>query len=382
MGQYKRRMTAVCCALLFAEPVCAFWPVLDFGEIIPIVQNVSTSLESLSKTKKQLDELKQGLNSIGTNIREISKFAADIRNTVSEAGAIVSQATGDINDTLGTDITIQDDINNAINKINNIQQGLVDDVVNNVEAAAETGSKASGGAATGIDQAQKNTDKAEDGLKKLNQKQKAKKESAPAEEQLPTEEEEEEEEIPNNDDAIKADMVEMVETAKDMSKKMAEQLDDVFEAGIQALQRNNKTNQETLDEINRIISLAEKLNKQEKAEFRHRVIELKDRRLSLLGRGSEIIEGARDAYRVQYRNKIEDGYKNYVNMITQYAKGDITRDELLKTGEKFKKEAASIDVTPDKSVIDKLQNEIKTFSADLNKLKADVVAAEEKVLES
>ena len=58
MGKCKRHTAIIlCCAsFLINKPAYAFWPVLDFGEIIPIVSNVTTSLDSLSQTKSQLTE--------------------------------------------------------------------------------------------------------------------------------------------------------------------------------------------------------------------------------------------------------------------------------------------------------------------------------------
>ena len=86
MGKCKRHTAIIlCCAsFLINKPAYAFWPVLDFGEIIPIVSNVTTSLDSLSQTKSQLTELKNSLKAIGDSIDTISQFSQDLRNNLND----------------------------------------------------------------------------------------------------------------------------------------------------------------------------------------------------------------------------------------------------------------------------------------------------------
>lgn len=172
MGKSKRHTAIIlCCAsFLINKPAYAFWPVLDFGEIIPIVSNVTTSLDSLSQTKSQLTELKNSLKAIGDSIDTISQFSQDLRNNLDDIADIADESVGIVNDTLGTDINVQEGFTNAIDKVNNAQTDFVNNVVDQTQGALDKAESAADKGSSGIDAAQSAGADAEDFLNKAQEK--------------------------------------------------------------------------------------------------------------------------------------------------------------------------------------------------------------------
>ena len=282
MGKCKRHTAIIlCCAsFLINKPAYAFWPVLDFGEIIPIVSNVTTSLDSLSQTKSQLTELKNSLKAIGDSIDTISQFSQDLRNNLDDIADIANESAGIVNDNLGTNIDIQNGVTDVIDKVNNVQSGLVNNVVEQTQGALNQADGMADKATSGIDTAQKTGKDAEDLLNKAQEKtqkpntdteksgsQGISGSSAPVSSQPEAvEEEEEEEEIPDINDmvALREEIKAGFAVARDENKKMAEQLNDVMDASVSALNKTTEESRLALEKLAQAVRDTDRLDKQDK----------------------------------------------------------------------------------------------------------------------
>ena len=92
-------------------------------------------------------------------------------------------------------------------------------------------------------------------------------------------------------------------------------------------------------------------------------------------------KAAKNRYR-EYKNKVEDGYKNYENIAIAYIKGDIDKLEFQKAGSTLKKNVKSINITPDKLVINELNNSMKLFQDELTVFNNQVKEAEDKYMKA
>lgn len=396
MGKCKRHTAIIlCCAsFLINKPAYAFWPVLDFGEIIPIVSNVTTSLDSLSQTKSQLTELKNSLKAIGDSIDTISQFSQDLRNNLDDIADIADESVGIVNDTPGTDKNVQEGFTNAIDKVNNAQTNFVNNAVDQTQGALDKAESAADKGSSGIDAAQNAGADAEDFLNKAQEKtqkpnadteksgsQEISGSSTPVSSQPEAvEEEEEEEEIPDINDmaALREEIKAGFVVARDENKKMAEQLNDIMDASINVLNKTAGENRAVLDELTQVIRDTDRLDKQGKKVLLKKIAELQVRRQQLSDRMIAVAESAKEEYNLEYQNKIADGIDNYEKVIERYLRGDASREEVISAGEKLKEDAALLNVAPDKGIIAELNKEAEILKSEFAAMAAEIKKTEKK----
>lgn len=396
MGKCKRHTAIIlCCAsFLINKPAYAFWPVLDFGEIIPIVSNVTTSLDSLSQTKSQLTELKNSLKAIGDSIDTISQFSQDLRNNLDDIADIANESAGIVNDNLGTNIDIQNGVTDVIDKVNNVQSGLVNNVVEQTQGALDQADGMADKATSGIDTAQKTGKDAENLLNKAQEKtqkpntdteksgsQGISGSSAPVSSQPEAvEEEEEEEEIPDINDmaALREEIKAGFAVARDENKKMAEQLNDVMDASVSALNKTTEESRLALEKLAQAVRDTDRLDKQDKEVLEKKIGELQVRQQRLADRMIAVAESAKEEYNLEYQNKIADGIDNYEKVIERYLRGDASREEVISAGEKLKEDAALLNVAPDKGIIAELNKEAEILKSEFAAMAAEIKKTEKK----
>ena len=125
MCEYKRPIAILCCcaSLLPVKQAHAFWPVLDFGEIIPIVSNVTTTLDSLSQAKEQLKQLEDAIRAIGESIDTINQFSQDLRKNIQDMTGIINDIQDTVNVIPGVDADFGN-ITDTLNQANEMQSGF------------------------------------------------------------------------------------------------------------------------------------------------------------------------------------------------------------------------------------------------------------------
>jgi hypothetical protein len=188
------------------------------------------------------------------------------------------------------------------------------------------------------------------------------------------EEEEEEEEVSVEEENAKIEAVkESIYNALQNCKEIKVQFNDLLDLSISSIQENSNANSKTLDNITLVINRAEKLNETEKNNFINEVKDIKEKELKLTDSLIGIVDGIKISYNTAYKNKIEDGYKNYEKIAIAYIKGDISKKEFQDAGKKMKADAKAIDVEPDKMVIAEVGEKIKEIQDELisltNKIK-------------
>ena len=167
MGECKRQIAILCCcfSLFLNKPAYAFWPVFDFGEIIPIVQNVTTTVDSLSAAKEQLAQLEGALKAIGESIDTINQFSQELQKSIGNITSIVNEVPGTMNLVPGVDVDLSS-VTDTLNEANNIQSGLANDLANQTNGVLETAEDLNKQVSSGIDSAQQGAHQAQDFLDK------------------------------------------------------------------------------------------------------------------------------------------------------------------------------------------------------------------------
>ncbi len=203
--------------------------------------------------------------------------------------------------------------------------------------------------------------------------------TAPIELDLQIEEEEEEEEVSIEEEKAKIEAVkESIKNALQNCKDINVQFNDLLDLSINSIQQNSDANSKTLEKIAQVINSAEKLDISEKNAFLGEVKIIKEKELKLTDNLIGIVDGVKTSYNSSYKNKIEDGYKNYEKLAIAYIKGDVSQKEFQEAGKKLKKDAKTLEMTPDRMVIAEVDKKIKEIQIELLGLTKKIKQAEEK----
>ena len=439
MGKFKRLVAVLfCCAtLIHSQPAKAFWPVFDFIDTVPIFSQISTVIGSLKNLKEQLVQLKENLKALGDQINSIAAFAKEIGDLIEEAAATVAEGVNFVNETLGTDIDIGNKLVEAANGIANITTTVTETVIgstNQIIAGMDEGvRKLDQGITKTVENAISGKDKPEDQTQS-SEKRTTTPSTRPGTTTTPTvseptitrpttpttnkptvtlpttptvnkpaitlpttekpivpsknkllgsladldiEEEEEEEEITVEEENLQIEAIkENINMALDESKMLNTQFNDLLDVSINTIQNNSEQNDKTIDMMSYAIKMAKNLTEEEKSIFQTEINSIKEKQQAVSVRLIDIIEAMKENYNIEYKNKVEDGYKNYEKVAIAYIRGDATREELNSLGEKLKKDSASIDVTPDSGVMKGVKNEIHMLQENLVKLQQKIKETE------
>lgn len=378
-------------AIVTNQPAKAFWPVMDFGEVPEIISNVSTSMSALSETKAQMTEMKNALQAMGQSIDNIAQFGQDLRNTVSNIQDVANSAVDGLNENLGTDMEIPEDVNKGLDATNDALGGELNDIINDTQNIINQGEDYIDKGSSGIDDAQEAAKKADEGMQKVNAKneeekakreeEKKKKEQEEAEKQKqeqatePVEEEEEEEEIAENEAMLiqQEEILGNIEAFEEDSKQVIAQMNDVLDTAISTLNKSSQSTNKILDRLEKSIKTTEQLEDKDKEDLVQKVASLRIKCQNMSDRTIALIENAKESYNIECQNKLIDGISNYKKTIESYFRGDASKDEVLKKGEELKIAFAEIDTSIDKKTLEQqrkatedIKNDLKAIVAEIN----------------
>ena len=195
------------------------------------------------------------------------------------------------------------------------------------------------------------------------------------------EEEEEEEEVSEAEDQLRIDSIkENIALILSESASLSEQLNDLLDISLNTVHKNFEYNQEKLRQMEYVINKAQNIEEEDKKDLLQKISDIKQKQEETSKRLVGVIEAIKDNYNQEYNDKIVGGYKNYEKIAIAYVKGDATKKELKDAGVNLKKSIASIKVTPDNSVMQNIENSIKTMQKELTILSDNVKKAEDKVV--
>jgi ABC-type transporter Mla subunit MlaD len=330
---------------LFIKSAIAFWPVFDFTEIVPIYSQVSTSINSLKNIKDQLKQLTETLNAIGKTVGNVGSFVKDISDKIEN----VADEIASVGDFVG------DNLNEGKNLVDNLKQSAN----NIVNASGQVAQAVSG--LTGNLELNKPVLREDNPLDTL------------------PEEEEEEEEVSKEEELAQIEAVkESVKMALDESKNLNVQFNDLLDVSIHTINTNSEKNGQTIAKLEKMINNAENLSIEEKQDFISKLSSLKEEEKTISVKMVSIIEAMKESYNLAYKNKIEDGYKNYENISIAYIKGDAEKKELEDVAKALVNGISSMQIAPDDSVLTELGLSIEDLEKKFASLGDNIRKVEEK----
>ncbi len=330
---------------MLSKPTQAFWPVLDFGEIIPIVSNVTTSIDSMNQVKDQLTQLKNTLSSIGENIKTIAAFSQDLKKTAEDA---VNQATGSmslVNKNTGLNIEIPHIINKNLEDIDGQFTIALNDIT------TETNNIISGNI--------------------------AKVETEILEESNMQIEEEEEEEETSEEEGLKKKQDKIIKNLEEFQKdcnQIMVQMNDVLDASINTLNSAANKTKETMESLRKTITLVEDTDQSSKDKIINQIEELIQKQENLSDSAIEVIEEAKENYNKEYQKRLIEGIDNYKKVIIQYFNGDVRVEEVGKVGKSLKEDIAKIDIKVDTKALENIQSQTEDIKAMMQEIVKEIEA--------
>lgn len=337
----------ICCISLWAKPAWSLWPVFDFQEISPITSNIRTGLDSLNQAKSQMKELGNTLGSIGNTILTIAAYGQDLSKLNKAITGEVSSLTDTISNNLGNNQNIVAEIPGMLGNTQGLHQGLVGQFVDQTTSILKNKGR------------------------KLSQIQTKSEIKLALLENISIEEEEEEEEV-SSTDTFKDEILTSFDSIKEENAQIFIQTNDVLDLAISNLNATAEINQKAFNNLKSALVQTDKLTEQHKNDLQKEVDALAKKEQTLSEWGIDIVESAKKNYNRQYKEKIEDGLNNYKKVIIAYLNGNVDRADVINVGNEFKLSAASINASPDISVIKKYQQETVIVQNETDKLKANI----------
>ena len=276
------------CAIISNKPAQAFWPVMDFGEVPQIVSSFTTASSSLKENIGQLTELKDAVKAMGDKIDNLAQFGQDLRSTVTDIKDVATDTVDGVNENLGTDIEIPESVNKGFEMTNDVLGDGLNDVINDTQNTLNTGENLIDKGNSGITSFQSATKKADEGMKKLEEKneaEKAKREQKKQEQQKtePVEEEEEEEEIPDASVSdSQEDIIANLEAFEEDSKQIIARMNDVLDTSISTLNKSAKSTDKILENLERAVKETEQLEQSDKDILTKKIADLRIKQQNLL----------------------------------------------------------------------------------------------------
>lgn len=367
-------------AIIACEPAKAFWPVIDFGEVPGMVSSVSTGMGSLSGTVSQLNEMNDAFKAMGQSIDNIAQFGQDLRSTVTNIQDVANDAVDGVNENLGPDIKIPDDVNKGLNSANDALGDGLDSVINKTQDSINKSNEYIDKGSQNIVKAQDAAKKADEEMQKLNEKNEAEKAKREQEKQKqasePVEEEEEEEEIPENEELYlqQEEIIGNIEAFEEECKQVIAQMNDVLDTAINTLNKSSQKTNNILDKLEKSIAETEQLEPEDKAEITQKVADIRVKYQNMADRAVILVENAKENYNAEYQNKLMDGISNYKKTIESYFRGDVSKDEVLKKGEELKLTFAQINTSIDQEMLEQQKKISEGIKTDLKAVVAEIAA--------
>lgn len=355
--------------------------------------NASDALGKVDKTGLvNTDGIQDTINSVNNKQESITDLANTSKDGLDDLKSEVDKAKDEgLVDALKDKYTGE----NSGNLIDKIKQGS-DDLSNATEGIGnaldkinETGIIDTGGfgnALDNINQKQENlSGKAEDAEKAYNKakdkydeyrekkEQKEKREAASESDNVPVEEEEEEEEVSEYSAKEAAEEMKLgFDTVKDESRKVAERVNDSFDASISTLNQTAQKSLSVFARLEKALAGIDSISAEEKKKLQERLTRLKKEQQDVSDRAIAVMEAVKDNYNLEYQDKVADGISNYEKLVNEFLRGNANKETVFAAGEQLKKEISGINVMPDKGILDEINRREAKVKEELIILTEDI----------
>lgn len=347
MRRSKRSAAVLLCGIsLLVKPAYAFWPVFDFTEIVPILQQVKTGKDSVDTIRNSLNSMNETKKAIG-GIGSLASFSP---NLFDDSITGMAELSGNASQT-----------NQGAIQIASATPEIVE------QAVSGTFLRHSETINSFVDEVQKKIFK--------NQTQN---ELVISYNDLSSvvslyEEEEEEEEISDKSNKETHEALTLaLNNVLSENKKLATELNDILETLLTVLNRAATVNTTSLAELKNAVKITKVISNEDKDILEKRIEALSEKQQNVTDRAAAIIENIKDNYNEEYGRTIKDGTGNYVKIATAYVNGDEEKSAVEEAGKKLKQDVASLAVVSDGENLKAIETISKDILAEAETLKAEM----------
>lgn len=343
MKEYKYHLAVLFCSMvLCVQTSYAQWPVFDFTEIVPIIKDVKSGIDTVGDLKKQLNIKNLTLDALGKELNSFATFGKGIKKGNTSGKIAIGNSFQSIKSNMTTSQGIITDVSTVTGANTNIQKETVNGYVDQTQkilgiTAAPQSSKTSSGIMI---------------------------------KSIMFEEEEEEEELDSS--VIEEEIENLQNTVISEHKQLATELNDVLETQLTILNKLAMDNENALEELNILIRERKKLSQENRDKLQEELKQISQKQRKTSDWGISIVEAIKENYNQEYNELIKDGVNNYTKVAIAYIHGDETAENVQKAGEELKRTVNAINVTPDKEVLGELYKTMADIQSEVENLAARV----------
>ncbi len=345
MRRSKRSAVVFLCGIsLLIKPAYAFWPVFDFTEIVPILQQIQAgkkSIDSIRSSLASMDETKKAIGGVGS----LGSFSDDLfSNTVSDILALSNQVT---------------EMNEGTTQIASVSPQIVN------QAVADTISSHAESINNFVDEVRK----------KIFKNQTQHEIVISYNDLIPWDvvyEEEEEEVSTKKSNEEQEALIKALDLVMAENKQIATELNDTLETLLTVLNRAATTNTSSLVELKTVVKEAKVINDVDKEALKKRIDILSEKQQDVTDRAAALLENLQQNYNEKYNQVIKDGTENFVKASIAYVRGDEEKGVVEETGQKLKQDAAAINIVLDNKELKKIELISKDILAEAETLKTEM----------
>ncbi len=345
MRKSKRSAAVLLCGIsLLIKPAYAFWPVFDFTEIVPVLQQVSAGKDTVDTIRKSLTSMNETKKAIG-GIGSIGSFSENLSLTDASGILALSEQVGETNKgTTELASVTSKVVNQAVSEKLSVHAESINKFVGKIEKTIF-----------------KNNNEiivSYNDYSVLN---------------LKYEEEEEEEEVSNKTSMAKQEkLMTALNAVMDENKQTATELNDILETLLTVLNRAATVNTASLTELKTVVTETKIIKDEDKVDLKQRIDALSEKQQDVADKAAIIIEDIQNNYNEKYNQIIKDGTSNYIKAASAYVHGDEDKKAVEDIGEKLKQDAASLNIASDSESLKDIELVAKDILAETEVLKAEM----------
>ena len=299
--------------LIVSKPATAF-PVLDFGQVIPLPQQVSNGIARLKEVKDSLTNLKQTLSEIGDEVKSISEFSKDISIDPSKLKKAAKVSHNNVLENMEGIAVAQSGLSDILKMAQEAKQDLAEGIV------------------------------------------------AQTEELLVASEE---------NPQIKENLAANFESTKEIGVQLAENVNESFNTALNTLNKNAEKSYKSLVELNKVVKNEKTFDATEINTLLARDLDNRERAASDMG--INIIEKAHAQYNKEYKENFADELNNYQKIVLAYANGNVNKEDVVNAGQQFKLAVANITTHLNDSDIANYQKEAQTIKNEMGEVTTGII---------
>lgn len=341
-----KRLAAVllCGTSLLVNPAYAFWPVFDFTEIVPILEQIKTTKESLDESQETISNVNKTREAIG-GVGNVNGYMEDIETSDKEEVIAFSNKTSKTHEESVQLASLAPQIiAGAFSSVTTAQANSINSFVDTVEGKIFK------------------TPTSQSIVVSYNDIQPL----------LFVEEEEEEEVSAKSIEVKQEELATELNAVMTENKQLAVELNDILESLLTSLNQAAIANNASLAELDNVVKNTNIIQDADKERLKKQIEALSVKQQDMADRTTALIEDIQNNYNETYNNVIKDGTGNYVKTAVAYLRGDEEKETVAEAGQKLKKEIGELNVVLNGDNLNEIEATTKEILLETEKLKEEM----------